>query len=58
MFIPILGNERETREGGTEKRTRGGDGETHKGGTEKRTFFGTHGQTDRQTQVHIEVVPT
>ena len=33
MFIPILGNERETREGGTEKRT----------------FFGTHGQTDRQT---------
>ena len=41
MFIQILGNERETREDGTEKRTRGG--------TEKRTTFGTDKQTDRQT---------
>ena len=55
MFIQILGNEREARKGGTEKRTRGGrrnaqggtkkrtrggGGETHKGGMEKRTRLG------------------
>ena len=37
--------------GVTEKRTRGG-------GMEKRTIFGTDTQTDRHTEVHIEVVPT
>ena len=31
---------------------------TGKGGTEKRTIFGTDRRTDRQTEVHIEVVPT
>ena len=64
MFIPILGNERETREGGTEKRTRGGrrnaqggDGETHIF-RDAQTDGRTDGRTDGQTQVHIEVVPT
>ena len=40
----------------------GNERETRKGGTEKRTTFGTDRQTDRQmdrrTEVHIEVVPT
>ena len=51
-------------EGGGQKRT-GGDTETHRrghrnaeGGTQKRTNFGTLARTDRQTEVHREVVFT
>ena len=44
MFIPILGNERETREGGGRRNTQGGDVEIH-------NFWDRHkdGRTDGQT---------
>ena len=40
-----------------EKEGRGGDGETHKKGDGETHNFWDR-QTDRQTEVHIEVVPT
>ena len=48
----------EGRDGETQKERRGRRNAQGKGGTEKRTIIGTDGQTDGQTEVHIEVVPT
>ena len=51
----------EGRDGETHKERRGRRNAQGKGGAEKRTIIGTDGwtdgRTDRQTEVHIEVVP-
>ena len=57
--VPVTcGGQRNTQGGDGETHKEGGDGETHKEGGDGETHNFRDGRTDRQTEVHIEVVPT